>query len=299
MKKFKILVAFFVLSVLSAGAQQMQTTSVYEIQGLIYNPGMAGAQQHNTAGITYRTQWSNVEGAPKTATAFGSFALPKYKVGVSGYIYDDKTGPTSRTGISLSLAKHIVMGDGAKLSFGIESRFQQFSIDRNKLSTILPGDPAIGSKENSFKYDAGVGLAYIKNRLELGVSVSQLIQSQLDYYEGSLNRTQEGRLYRHYYAHGKYRMNIDEITTVTPNFLLVYLPNAPAEYQVGATVEHSNMFWWGAGLRSKLDVMLTAGVRIQKKMSIGYCFDLYNTTLSNYQAGASSHEIVLKYDFIK
>jgi type IX secretion system PorP/SprF family membrane protein len=299
MKKYNILAAVFALSVLSAGAQQMQTTSVYEIQGLIYNPGMAGVQQHNTIGVTYRTQWSNVEGAPKTATVFGAFSLPEHKIGFSGNIYNDKTGPTSRTGISISVAKQVVMNDGSKLSLGIESRFQQFSIDRNKLSTILPGDPAIGSKENSFKYDAGFGIAYVKNRLELGVSVSQLVQSKLNYYEGSLNRTQEGRLYRHYYAHGRYRVNIDEATVLTPNFLFVYLPNAPGEYQVGATMEHSNIFWWGVGLRSKLDVMMTAGVRVHKKMSIGYCFDLYNTTLSDYQAGASSHEVMLKYDFIK
>ena len=42
------------------------------------------------------------------------------------------------------------------------------------------------------------------------------------------------RLYRHYYLHGSYQWTVDEATVITPNFLMIYLPNAPLEFQVGA-----------------------------------------------------------------
>jgi len=99
--------------------------------------------------------------------------------------------------------------------------------------------------------------------------------------------------------HGKYTLDIDDRTTLTPNLLWIYLPNAPSEFQVGATVEHFNTFWWGVGLRSKADVMLSAGLHIAKKFSLGYCFDIYNTPISANQAGSNGHEIALRYNFIK
>jgi type IX secretion system PorP/SprF family membrane protein len=298
MKRSLIIIAMS-LTGLSAGAQQLQTSSVYELQGVLHNPGMAGMQEHSMVGVTYKTQWSKIDGAPQTATVFGSFSLPKQKLGVSGYAYNDKTGPTSRTGIAVSVAKHIIFNDASKLSLGIETRFQQFAINRSKLSESLGADPALGDKDNAFKYDAGFGIAYINKNLTLGASVSQLVQSKLNFYNGNLNPNQEAKLYRHYYAHGKYKIALDESTIVTPNALLVYLPNAPVEFQVGATVEHFNMFWWGLGVRSKADVLVSGGIKINKRFMIGYCFDIYNTPLSAYETGGNGHEFVLRYEFLK
>src|SRR4051812_21665828 len=106
MKKYFILL--IVLYVATPGkAQQLQSSSFYDMQGVIVNPSTAGVQKYATIGGTYRTQWSAVSGAPKTATLFGSFALPQYNIGLGGYIYTDKTGPTSRNGINLAFAKHI------------------------------------------------------------------------------------------------------------------------------------------------------------------------------------------------
>jgi hypothetical protein len=45
--------------------------------------------------------------------------------------------------------------------------------------------------------------------------------------------------------------------------------------------------------------MLSAGVHIKKKFTLGYSFDIYNTPLSVYDAGANAHEVILRYDFLK
>ncbi|MBK6381947.1 MAG: type IX secretion system membrane protein PorP/SprF [Chitinophagaceae bacterium] len=131
------------------------------------------------------------------------------------------------------------------------------------------------------------------------MSVSQLIQSKLDFYTGNLTRTEEGRLYRHYYLHGSYTIDADGSTKLIPNILFIYLPNAPTEFQGGIRVEHKDIFWWGVALRARQSWMLSAGVKVQKKFTIGYCFDIFNTPLSVYDRGANGHEILLKYDFLK
>lgn len=199
----------------------------------------------------------------------------------------------------MSFAKHIDLSEGRKFSIGLEARGLQYSIDRAKLAATLGSDPALGTADNQFKFDAGFGLAYVAKKLQFGVSVAQLVQSKLGYYQGTLTTGEEARLYRHYYAHGSYKWNVDGNTTITPNFLLIYLPNAPLEFQGGVRVEHKNLFWWGVGLRSKQSFMLSAGVNVNKKLAIGYSFDIYQSPLSIFDAGANAHELMLKFNLTK
>ena len=295
----RILISVVTLGIVVTGnAQQLHTTSFYEVQGIIHNPSMAGSTGKGMIGATYRSQWSGISGAPKTATIFGSIALPEHNIGLGGYLYNDKTGPTSRTGIQLAFAKHVPVGNGGKFSLGIEARAQQYSIDREKLAQTIGADPAFGDADNKFKFDAGFGISFTNDKFQVGASVSQLIQSKLAYYTGSLSTTEEGRLYRHYYLHGSYKWTIDE-TVITPNFLMIYLPNAPLDLQGGVRVEHNQLFWWGVGYRAQQSFMLSAGLNVNKKYTIGYSFDIYKDPVSTFDAGGNAHEILLKYNFSK
>jgi type IX secretion system PorP/SprF family membrane protein len=298
MKKFSSVI--LLLCMLTAGkAQQLQTSSLYDMQGVFHNPSMAGMSMKGMFGVTYRNQWTGVSGSPKTATAFGSVELPDQKIGLGGYLYNDKTGPTSRTGLQLSFAKHIPMQNGAKFSLGIEARGLQYSIDVAKLQQTLGSDPVLGSSDNRFKFDAGFGVAYESKKIQIGASVAQLIQSKLGFYTGDLSSGQQGRLYRHYYLHGAYKWKADASTVITPHFLLIYLPNAPEEFQIGAKVEHNEVFWWGLAHRVNQSFILSAGVHINKKFTAGYAFDIYNTPFSVFEKGSNAHEVVLRYNIWK
>ncbi len=295
-----ILIVVFLCSAVSViRAQQLQTSSFYDMQGILHNPSTAGVYNKSMVGATYRNQWSSISGSPKTATLFGNFALPQHKIGVAGYIYNDKTGPTSRTGVQVAFAKHIPLKNDAVFSLGIEARLLQYSIDKAKLSQTIGNDPVLGASENTIKFDAGFGLSYTGKRLQLGAAVSQLVQSKLDYYSGNLSRSEEGRFYRHYYFHGSYKWNTDGNTTITPNFLFIYLPNAPLEFQGGVRVEHNETFFWGLGYRVNQSVMLSTGMHINKKFTVGYGFDIYSAPVSSFDAGGNAHEIMLRYNMAR
>lgn len=280
-------------------AQQLQTSSLYENQALLHNPANAGLKG-NVIGISYRSTFTGVGGNPKTAIAFGSFQLPKNDIGIGGYVYNDVTGPTSRTGVLASFAKYIKLNNNAKLSIGIEGRFQQFAIDRNKLLGSLGQDPVLASIGNEYKFDAGVGIAYYSEKWQIGASVSQLVQPKLNFYSGNLSRSEQARLYRHYYLHGAYTWDVDGTTKIIPHALFVYLPNAPLEFQGGVRAEHNDVFWWGLGVRLKQSLVFSAGVKINKKFTIGYAYDLYRTPWSIFDSkGASGNELLLHYSFGK
>jgi type IX secretion system PorP/SprF family membrane protein len=280
---------------------------MYEMQGTLHNPSVAGVQKHGVIGATYRTMWDGISGGPRTATLFGSAYLPSAKLGLGGYIFNDVTGPTKRTGLQMAYAYHIPLENEAVFSLGIEGRFQQFSFDKAKLQASLGNDPVLASTDSKFTGDAGFGISYTSKKFQLGASVSQLIQSKMDFYKLNLtggtgalpDRTEEGRLYRHYYIHSYYKWDVDGNTTITPSVLFIYLPNAPLEFQGGARVEHHEVFWWGVALRARQSWMISAGVHIAKAFTVGYAFDIYSTPLSVYDKGSSAHEILLRYDFLK
>jgi type IX secretion system PorP/SprF family membrane protein len=280
-------------------AQQLHTSSLFELQSIFHNPAMAGNLSSDMVGLSYRSQWSGISGSPQTATLYGSFDLPKDLIGLSGYLYNDRTGPTSRNGVQLAFAKHLpVNSTGGRISIGIETRMFQFGIDREKLNSIS-NDPVLAGAGNKFKFDMGFGVAYTTKRLQIGASVSQLIQSKLDLYTGNLSTNAEGRLYRHYYLHGQYRFETQGGTSIIPNFLMVYLPNiSRMEQQIGVRVERERV-WVGGGWRVNQSYMLSAGFHINKNFSVGYAYDNYLTPISTFTAsgGSGGHELILRYNF--
>lgn len=274
-------------------------SSLYDLQGNLHNPAVAGLAKKTTMGASYRSMWSGIAGSPVTALVYGSTFLEQSNVGIGAYLYSDVTGPTSRRGLQVSYALHIPMQNDTRFSIGLESRLLQFAIDKAMLIEVLGSDPVMGGASTRLTGDAGMGIAYTTKKLQLGASVSHLIQSKLNIYSGNLTRAEEARLYRHFYLQGSYQWKVDANTTVTPNFLVIYLPNAPTELQVGARVEHRELFWWGLSLRARQSWMLSAGVNVQKKLMLGYSFDIYSSPLSVFDKGPNAHEVLLRYQFLK
>ena len=295
-------VHFFVLLLMAAmgvEAQQLTTSSFYEMYGVLHNPATAGSLQHGVLGGTFRKLWSDMPGAPQTGLLYGNTYLKGPKLGLGGYIYNDQTGPLTYNGLQTSYAYHIPMKNNATFSLGLEARVLQWSYDKAKLIDALGPDPVIQSDDSRIKADAGFGVAYTSKKIQLGLSAAQLIQSKLNLYEGNGNPTEEAMLARHFYLHGHYNWDVDKVTRIIPNLLVIYLPNAPTEIQGGARVEHNNLFWYGLTWRKDQAWLISAGLRIKQRFNIGYSFDIYNQPLGIYDKGSNGHEIMLRYDFIK
>ena len=79
---------------------------------------------------------------------------------------------------------------------------------------------------------------------------------------------------------------------------MTYLPNAPTEFQGGVRVEHNDLIQWGAAFRANQGWLVNAGIKIQRKTTIGYSFEIYKTPLSIYTSGSNAHELLLRYDFL-
>ena len=148
-----------------------------------------------------------------------------------------------------------------KLNFfvGLEARLQQIGFDRARLQAELGGlDPVAVNLGNRLKGDAGFGLAYTSSTLQVGVSVSQLVQSRYKLYEVYGTAAEQSRLYRHFYLHGAYTWQPD--ATLSGNLNTASVTASPTASNTAYIVEGTDAN--GCVDRDTVAVILTPGAAV-------------------------------------
>jgi type IX secretion system PorP/SprF family membrane protein len=297
--KLKSIISFSLLLAMcnTSNAQQVFTISQFIQHNFIFNPAAAGANDDASVGATYRKMWAGIDGGPQTTILYGDKYFSKKKVGVAVVLYDDKTGPTSRSGGQVNLSYSIEMQQGRKLMFGLAGTLMQYKLDKAVLAAYIPNDPLLSASENTIKGDAAAGIYYKSPTLSIGASVQQLVQSKFNYIK--TNNNPQGKLYRHYYFMGSYNWKVDEVNVVVPNVLVEYLPNAPVYYTAGVRLEHNDIFWVGLSYHHQQGYSAFVGLKIDHKLALGYSYDQYTTPLSLFDDGSGAHELSIRYYFKK
>jgi len=278
--------------------QQAYKISQFSQHNFLYNAGAAGAADQASVGLAYRSQWSGIDGGPKTAIGFGDVYFEGPNLGTALVLYNDKTGPTSRTGGQLNVSYSLDFTPEKRLQLGLGVDVLQYKIDLGKLGTYIPNDPLLASSGSVTKADAAFGVYYRSPTFSGGISVQNLLQTKLGLVKTS-GATTDGRLYRHYYAMANYRIVVDEKSVLTPNAMIRYLPNAPTEFEAGLRYEYDDMISFGFNYVCRQLFSMQAGVKIAHQFSIGYAYELYNTPVSQFSEGGNAHELFLRYFFKK
>lgn len=291
-----IAIAFFAFSS-NVFSQQVFKVSQFVQHNYIYNPAATGANEESSLGVATRKMWSGIAGGPQTNIVFGDTYFSKMKTGLGVVLYSDKTGPTSRTGGQINLSYSINFKDDKRLMFGLQGIFMQYRIDKGSFAHYIPNDPLLLSSSNEMKGDAGAGIYYKSNTLNVGFSVQQLMQSKLNFLKTSSNS--EGKLYRHYFAGGHYNIRTDEDDVLVPNFMVNFVPNLPADVEVGMRLEHKDLLFLGLNYHYRQGFGAYAGIKAYKKYSFGYNLSVYRTPLGIFEDGGQSHEFSLRYFFKK
>ena len=284
----------------SADAQQIFAISQYMQHNFIYNPAAAGAADNPSVGALYRKMWSGIDGGPQTTILYGDTYFEKKKTGLSVFVYDDQTGPTSRVGGQVNLSYSVNLGNdkSKRLMFGLGGSFLQYNIDKSQLAEDLSSDPMWASLPGSkITGDAAAGIYLKTPTINAGISAEQILQSSLNNY--STNTSLQAMLYRHYFLMADYNIQTDDEDVLIPNILIKYQPNAPVDYQGGVKLMHDDFLWIGMGYHYKQSYSVYAGVKVAHKLEIGYAYDQYQTPLSQFDAGGGGNEISLRYYFVK
>ena len=284
-------------------AQQIFAVSQYMQHNFIYNPAASGAADNSSVGTLYRKMWSGIDGGPQTSILYGDTYFEKQKTGLSAFIYDDKTGLTSRIGGQINLSYSVILNNdkSKRLMFGLGGTFMQYKIDKEALAqdpNFDHTDPLMSGPDTKFTGDATAGVYLKTPTINIGASVEQIIQTKLGYIS-TKNNSIDAMLYRHYFLMADYKIRTDDEDVLIPNALLKYQPNSPVDFLGGVKLVHQDFIWVGFSYHYNQTFSAYAGVKIAQKFEVGYAYDQYKTPLSIFDSGGGGNELSLRYFFIK
>jgi type IX secretion system PorP/SprF family membrane protein len=300
-----LLFPLLLLATVPALAQQQAQYSQYMNNNYILNPGATGVEDYIDVKLSYRTQWTGLEGAPKTYYASISSSLGKWRTtdkrsmrdrrrpfhALGAIVYNDVTGPTSRLGAYGSYAYNVVLTRDIRAALGVSAGMQQFSVDGQQLQFFDPTTRGISAASRVF--DASAGLWVYSPNFYVGVSGAQLLGNRLNfsYNPGQVDAGAPGNaLRRHYFATAGVRVPLSPEWSLVPSVLVKAVNPAPLSVDINAKIKYQDLLWAGVSWRAFDSVVALVGLSYEQ-FTLGYSYDAGTSQLANFNGG--SHEILL------
>lgn len=277
----------------SYGQQDPQYTQ-YMYNMNIVNPAYAGSRGTLSLGLLGRSQWTNVNGGPKTMT-FDAHAPVGKKVGMGLSIIADEIGPAKEQNIYGDFSYTVSTSQEGRLAFGLKAGVTLLNV--NLLDVVLPqtatgDDPLFDENINDAFPNIGAGVYYYNDKFYAGFSVPNILKSEhLD--KDNINTKASEEV--HYFLTAGYVFNLSSTTKLKPSFMVKGVTGAPISFDINANVLLYDRFELGASYRYEDSVSLLFNFGVTRSFRVGYAYDYTISDFSNSNTGGS-HEVMLLYD---
>jgi type IX secretion system PorP/SprF family membrane protein len=285
-------IKYFFLCMLFANlcsSQQLPHYSLYMFNDAVINPAVCGTKGYDRIHLSSTSQWAGFEGAPKTQ--FLSYTKGQGEhMGLGAVVFNDITGPISRTGLQVSYAYNIDVSPTYKLSFGLSGSMFEYIFDgSNAVLYDNTLDPAfLGGVEKVLVQDAAFGTYLYNGKYYLGISVPQLIQSKINFDSDKNN------LSRHYFIASGYNFYVNEKLDIEPSVMLKSTDASPLQYDINLRAVYNKQLWGGLSYRNQDALIVMLGMNYNN-YSFGYSFDRTLSDINAYTVG--SHSVMIGYSF--
>ncbi len=278
------------------------------------NPAYTGTTIRIPVTVLTRQQWAQIAQGPSTQAVSihkrirkGSIKFNNRgfinrghnsagNVGLGGYIFNDKSGAMSRTGIQLNYAYHIPL-ENAKLALGLGGSIFHYSILTSGLRLPDPNvvDPAIESaRETTWIPDAHAGAFFYNEYFFLGLSVNQLFESSIllgnkDAFNYETGDYDVNRV-RQYYIEGGYKFDLNNYWQMEPSLLLKTTDKGNRRLDVNMKVIYDQKYWLGFSYRTQKAFFAMLGIKFENLL-IAYCYEQELSDIRSYNF--NSHQIMV------
>jgi len=289
----RILVVCLILASLPwhSMAQQNIVYSQYIFNGLVINPAYAGSHVQLSASLSYRNQWINFDGAPKTTTFGIHSAFKRERVGLGLLVTSDKIGSYTNTGLFGEYAYRIKGPGGGVFSMGVQGGFNNFKADFSELKLKADADPIFNGYFNEFKPNFGGGLYYYKKNFFAGFSVPTILR-HTQFFRGAF---QQLALPRFYYLQAGTTVPLDrmEKVKVSPSFLLRVQDGSPLSADINLNFIFYDVISLGNSYRTGDALVTFLSLTLSEKFQFVYSYDWTTSAIGQYSRG--THEFMINY----
>lgn len=282
-----IFTILFTMLVLVSYGQQDPLYAQYINNPFVINPAYSGFDNNLNLNVSYRQQWSGMEGSPETLNFSGHTTLKNNGMAIGMIVVSDRIGSSSTTEAMLTYSYRINLNSkGTKLSFGLQGGMSKFQATNNDVTIKDPSDPLFQGKLNETTPTIGAGLLVSSNRFFIGLSVPRMLKSTVE--TKGLNQD----LYsQHYYLVGAWLKPVSERVTFKPSVLIKYVSGSPVSADVNASVILDGKFQAGLMTRNLNTYGALLQLMMKETFRLGYVFEVpVNDAI---ETRFNTHEITL------
>ncbi len=291
MKKITLFLALMTLLLsINSYAQQDPQYTQYMYNMNVLNPAYAGSKGTLSIGVLGRTQWVNIDGAPKTFT-LSAHAPFGEKVGLGLSAIVDKIGPVKEQNLFADFSYTIKTSEVGKLAFGLKAGFTFHNLDEFSLTTIDPNDPSVLDFDNRTFPNFGAGAFYYTNKFYVGLSLPNILETKHFEKENGLTKASEKM---HYFLTSGYVFDLSESLKFKPSVMAKAAPGAPLSIDLSANFLLSEKLELGTSYRFDDSISGLVSFLVTDDFRLGYAYDYTTSNLGDLNSG--SHEVFLLWD---
>lgn len=305
-----IIITIIALAAIDCRAQYNTKFNQYLFNQLYINPAYAGYNEDLSVNSIYRSQWTGIEGAPKTVALAAHGVFYDGKVGLGVTLQNDRVGAQNMTAVYANYAYKIQLSDvrNSKLSFGLAFGMIQSGINSSKL---IPGQDydnivPVGD-QSTILPDARLGFIYSNESFFISASVDNLLAKFFHKPDGNFLTSFIPK--PNEYVNAGFTLILNDDVKLKPSLLLRDSPENPTNIDLNTAVVLADKV--GFGLTYRTDVNLykkgildqsfqksnamvaSATFSISSSLSIGYTFDYSLSKIGNLSYG--SHQLSLSF----
>lgn len=292
---FLIIIPIVVFGV-TVKAQQYPQYTQYMYNQMVINPSYAGHSQYTDVALFGRTQWTGIEGAPRTYSLAISSPLLGDSFGIGGSVVGDQAGPVNETMMNIAGSFKLKLGEHAKLAFGLNAGVSFLNVNLSGLFTLDPNDPILNADINSTYANFGAGLFFSNRNFYAGLSAPNLLRPKR--VENDYGIVTQAAQNIHTYLTAGYVVDINGSLKFKPSVLIYGVSGGPLTVDISGNLFFEERFEFGLTYRPNNTVAGMFGVQLAPPIRIGYAYE-YTTTPTFGPFSSGTHEIMLVYSIGK
>ena len=308
-----VYILLFFISCCTVNAQQLPLYSQYLYNKFLINPAVAGSDGYTSFNLTAREQWVGYYGAPQTFSFSGqtrllkkSLAIKKSKikrqayrpksdgkVGLGGYVFNDRNGLIQRTGFQATYSYHMWLENSTQLSMGLAVTGYYLKINEKEINFENPDEPWLNNdlRKGIFVPDATFGIYLLNPKFSIGFSADQLFQAAVKIGSKAFS---EFKMARQFYIFGSYNFSRGAYVELQPSFLLRMSEQLKPQADIGLTYILNQALWAGMSFRTSGALIANVGVKYEN-LWFGYSFDFTLQEIQRITYG--THELTIAIRF--
>jgi type IX secretion system PorP/SprF family membrane protein len=306
MKQF-LVIAILLLSTRALYAQQDAQQSQYMFNGIYINPAYAGYKENLNFHSYFRSQWTGIEGAPKSMSLAVDAIANNGNVGLALQISNDRLGAQTNLSAYASYAYRLRMNNEgtSRLAFGLGIGAMQLGINGALLNPNDPEPNLVTGMQSTIVPDGRIGVFYSDDKYYAGLSADNLISQFINVR----NRGYIAQPKPHYYLTGGALFPLSEDVLIKPSILLKDDAGGPTSLDLNAFIMFGQRFWVGGSYRTGVKLYQKSYLQTDlsnlnsfvaamelfplENLRVGYAYDVSIGPLKGYSGG--SHEISIGF----